>query len=207
MSTYRSRWKAFAVLGLGLALLLFGSWSGAQYRYSTLFSPFFFSPSGMALSPEGAVLVGVQDSRIHIYRDDGIFVSGWGLSPIDGAIRLRTQGMDGVEIARQGDDTVSLYDYRGGLLEAREDPGAFEAFGSEHDRRIPGLSGEAFEIGPNGLSFISGEQSRLIVSVPKWPLSLFGSAPMIPVALVMTVGALLILVGALMTADLRRSDA
>ena len=206
MSTHRSRWPAFAVLGLGLVLLLLGSWSGAQYRYSTLFSPFFFSPSGMAFSPEGAVLVGVQDSRIHAYRDDGIFVRGWGLSPLGGAIRLRTHGMESVEIARQGDDTVSRYDYRGGLIETREDPDAFEAFGSEHDRRVVGLSGDVFELGPNGLSVISGEQSRLIVSVPQWPLSLFGSAPMIPVALVMTMGALLIIVGTLMTTRIRRTD-
>jgi hypothetical protein len=114
--------------------------------------------------------------------------------------------MDSVEIARQGDDGVSLYDYTGGLLESREDPDAFEAFGSEHDRRIIGPSGDVFEMGPNGLSSISGEQSRLIVSVPEWPLSLFGSAPMIPVALVMTMGAILILAGALMTADFKRSD-
>jgi len=160
----------------------------------------------MAFSPEGAVLVGVQESRIHIYRDDGIFVRGWGLSPVGGAIRLRTHEMDSVEIARQDDDTVSRYDYRGGLIETREDPDAFEAFGSERDGRVVGLDGDVFELGPNGLSVISDEQSSLIVSVPQWPLSLFGSAPMIPVALVMIMGALLIIVGALMTARLRRSD-
>ena len=115
-------------------------------------------------------------------------------------------GVDGVEVARQENDVVSLYDYRGGVLETREDPNAFEAFGPERDQRVVGESGEVFAMGPSGLSLLSGEDSHLIVSLPQWPLTLFGAAPMIPVALVMVAGALLIVMGALMTADRRRSS-
>lgn len=206
MSTNRSRGPSAAVLGLGLALLILGSWSGAQYRQMTLFSPFFYSPSGLAVSSDGEILVGVQDSRIHIYNEAGRFLRGWGVAPEQGPIRMRALGDGGVEVVRQASDTVSVYDAKGELLEAREDATAFEALGSERDRQVIGSGGDVFQIGAEGLTRVSEALPRLIVPLPRWPLSLFGRSPMIPVALVMTVGAALILVGVIMTADLKRGE-
>ncbi|MAI27668.1 MAG: hypothetical protein CMN75_16715 [Spirochaeta sp.] len=204
MGRGRSRGQSAAMLGLGLVFLILGSWSGAQYRHMTLFSPFFFEPSGLAVSPDGEVLVGVQDSRIHIYSDEGMFLRGWGVAPDEGLIRMRTLSDRGLEVARQKEGVVSLYDYRGELLESREDPAAFEALGPDQDLRVTGPSGDVFELGPRGLSRVSEGASQRIVPLPAWPLSLFGRAPMIPVALTMTVGAVLILVGVIMTADISR---
>ena len=203
MGSGRSRGRSLGVIGIGLALLILGSWSGAQFRRATLFSPFFFAPSGLALSPDGEILIGVQASRIHLYDDQGRFLWGWGVSPEGGPIRMQSLGPSGVEVARQDQDTVSLYDYKGNLTEEREDPAAFEALGADHDRRIETPSGVLFEMGPAGLYRVAEGQRQPIVSLPPWPLSLFGAEPMIPVALVMTLGAVVILVGVIMTADLK----
>ena len=205
MGRGRSRGQSAAVVFVGLVFLILGSWSGAQYRHMTLFSPFFFEPSGLAISPDGEVLVGVEASRIHIYSDEGMFLRGWGVAPDEGRIRMRAVSDRGLEVARQEQDSVLLYDYKGELLESREDPEAFDAFGADRDLRVTGPSGDVFELGPRGLSHVSEGASRRIVPSPQWPLSLFGRAPMIPVALVMTVGAVLILFGVIMTADISRS--
>ena len=66
MGSGRSRGRSLGVIGIGLALLILGSWSGAQFRRATLFSPFFFAPSGLALSPDGEILIGLEAEVIPI---------------------------------------------------------------------------------------------------------------------------------------------
>ena len=204
MSQVRSRRRAFVVLGVGLFLLVLGSWSGAQYRRATLFSPFFYAPSGLAISPNREIVVGVEASRIHIYDDEGRFIRGWGLSPYGGPIRLQLLGSEAVEVARRDRDHLAVYGLDGQLLSSRDQPGAFDAIAVEHDIRVMAPGGDMFELGPEGLVRSSGGTTKLIVPTPLWPLQAFGADPVVPVALLMAGGAVATMIGVVMTADSSR---
>lgn len=201
MIDVRSRRLAWVILGLGLVILVLGSWSGAQFRTATILSPFFREPSGLAISDKGELLVAVEESRIHVYDDQGRFLRGWGLAPEQGAIRLQLSGSDTVEVVRSNHDTVSVYDLSGDLLSSHDQPGAFDRIGVERDRRVIAPAGDIFELGPEGLVHRVGTSERLIVSTPRWPLEVFGAEPLIPVALLMAGGAIMTMIGLVMTAD------
>ncbi|MAI80528.1 MAG: hypothetical protein CL917_16405 [Deltaproteobacteria bacterium] len=200
MSVGQSRWKAYFILGVGLVVLVLGGWSGAQYRRATLFSPFFYAPSGLAVSPAGEILVAVEEARIHIYNSEGTFLRGWGIFPDGGPVRMQPES-ESVQIATENLDTVSVYGYTGQLNQTFDEAGAYSAFGADHDTRVIGPEGDLFELAPGGLFRISNGEARLIVTEPKWPLSMFGSDPVVPVAALMALGAVGTMLGVVMTAN------
>ena len=89
--TRRNRLGIALALG-GLLLLALGAWSLAQLRITLARGPMLIEPFGIAVSSDGAVLVGIDGSRVHVYDARGTFLRSWDVLPSDvGTDRFRIQ--------------------------------------------------------------------------------------------------------------------
>lgn len=188
------------LLALGVILVIFGSWAGAQFRTATARRLFFRDPFGMAAGADGRIYVGVDRREVHAYEPSGQPVSAWTIDADAGRFRIDAATPDRILIARERPGELLAYAPDGRLLERRADENAFARFGDAHDRRVETAAGEVFELRASGLARTQPAPETLIVLSPRFPLSWLGSRPIQPLAAILFVGTFGLLTGVVLTA-------
>jgi len=90
------------LLVVGLACLVAGAWSGAQYRAATARRVFFVDPFGIAVGTEGHIYVGIDRREVYAYSPDGEPLSAWTVAQDAGRFRIRVVPAAEVGAGRQG---------------------------------------------------------------------------------------------------------
>ncbi len=188
------------VLTLGVLFMILGSWAGAQFRVATARRLFFRDPFGLAAGVDGRVYVGVDRREVHAYEPTGQPVSAWMIDADAGRFRIEAGTPDRILIAREAPAELLTYTPEGKLISRSPDATAFARFGDRNDHRVTAPWGEEFEIGEAGLSRTRPEPAVLIVATPLFPLSLLGSRPIKPLAVILFAGTFGLLTGVVMTA-------
>lgn len=172
--TRRNRLGIALALG-GLLTLALGAWSLAQLRITLARGPMLIEPFGIAVSSDGAVLVGIDGSRVHVYDAHGTFLRSWDVLPQDlGADRFRIQILseNEVQVATERSGRLLAYDLEEDLTSDRRDPEAFERFGPANDFIASGPSGERYSIESGALVRLRPTPQALLVPKLRWPLAL-----------------------------------
>ena len=197
-----NRGLGLALAAAGLLALLLGGWAGAQLRRTLERGPQFRAPFGLAVAEDGAIVVGVESSRIHVYRPDGRLRRAWPVDSGDGPFRLRMAGAERVEVALARTAEVLEFDLLGTLISTRPEPRAYDGFGGAQDSRAEGPAGASYALEEVGLVRVAPPPKEVLVPGPTWPLSLFGGR-ILPVAVLLISGAVGIIAGIVLTAERR----
>lgn len=142
------------------------------------------SPAGLAVGPEGSVLVGIDASRVHVYDAEGRFLRAFDVPDASGPFRLRIPGANRVQVASARTGERIELDLAGNVLARTPDAQAWERFGPEGDLEATGPAGERYSIESGGLVRMRPEPEALLVPPLRWPLACFLDAlPAIPLLL------------------------
>jgi hypothetical protein len=191
-----------AVAAAGLLLLVTGAWALAQLRISLAHGPMLREPFGVAVAPDGALLVGVAAARVHVYAADGRFVRSFRVPPPSARFRLRAQDAGRVEVATADGRLLELA-LDGTLVSERSDAGAYARFGAANDAAAEGPGGERYALRAGALARVEPAPARLIAPALRWPLA--GFADFLPaIALALGCGAAGLIGGVAATGRARR---
>jgi len=183
LSGARRNTIGIAIAAVGLLLVVVGAWALAQLRVSLAHGPMLREPFGVAVAPDGALLVGVGGARVHVYAADGRFVRSFPVPSPGARFRLRAPDAGGVEIATEDGRLLAL-DLEGALVSERNDAGAWERFGAAGDSGASAPSGERYALREGALLRVGPPPARLIAPALRWPLACFaGFLPAIALVL------------------------
>ncbi len=187
MARTRRNRLGIALAAAGLLTLALGAWSLAQLRITLARGPMLIEPFGVAVSSDGAVLVGVDASRVHVYDAGGTFLRAWQLPPDDvGAdrFRIRILSENEVRVATERSGRLLAFDLEGNLASDTRDPAAFARFGPTNDLAASGSSGERYSIESGALVRLRPTPKALLVPKLRWPLALLvDSLTLVPILL------------------------
>lgn len=172
MSGTRRKALGIAISAAGLLLLVTGAWSLAQLRISLAHGPMLSGPSGLAVEPGGALLVGVGAARIHVYAPDGRFLRSFPVPARGARFRLRAPEPGRVEVATSDGRLLEL-DLGGALASERIDAGAYDRFGAAGDSEAAGPSGARYALRAGALVRVAPPPERVIAPALRWPLAGF----------------------------------
>lgn len=165
-----------AVAASGLLCLVLGAWMLAQLRVSLARGPMLLAPFGLAIGPEGSVLVGVDASRVHVYDGEGRFLRALDVPDTDGPFRFRVPAEGRLEVATARTGEHIELDLEGSLSSRTPDEEAYARFGPDNDFEATGPSGERYSIETGALVRLHPAPEALLVPALRWPLSFFVDA-------------------------------
>jgi hypothetical protein len=175
-----------AVTASGLLCLLLGAWMLAQLRVSLARGPMLLAPFGLAVGPEGSVLVGVHASRVHVYDGEGRFLRALEVPDTQGPFRLRAPAEGRLEVATARSAEHIELDLAGNLYRRTPDEEAYARFGPDNDFEATAPSGERYSIETGALVRLHPAPEVLLVPAARWPLALFVDA--LPLVALLTGG-------------------
>ncbi len=181
MTRHRST-LAFVAGLVALGALLIGGWAAAQFRSATLGRPWFVAPSQLVVAENGTLVVGIGETEVQVYASDGAPRSAWyRVEP--GPFRLVARSDDRIAVVSPSGDVV-LRDADGQMLGEERDAAAYDRAGAP-SREGVAADGTRYALRPEGLVAAprGGGAGRVLVPAPPWPLSWFGTRPVLPVML------------------------
>lgn len=201
----RASRAAVPLLVFGMAGLVLGGVAGSQLRRITPFGPPLVSPSGLAVDRDGRVYAGTDADRIHVYDADGRFVRGWYLDAGAGAVRLRIDAADHIEVATAESGRLHVFDREGQLLRTEVDADAWNRFGGTQDRVAEGADGTRVAIEDGALVRTAPPPRRVLAPPVSRPLTWFAAAPL-PALTLLLMGSVLALLTGLVLSFGRRTQ-
>ena len=187
MARTRRNWLGIALAVAGLLTLALGAWSLAQLRITLARGPMLIEPFGIAVSSDGAVLVGVDASRVHVYDAHGTFLRAWDVLPGDvgrDRFRIRFLAENEVQVATKRSGRLLAFDLEGNLASDTRDLEAFGRFGPANDLAASGPSGERSSIESGAMVRLQPTPQVLLVPKLRWPLALLvDSLALVPILL------------------------
>lgn len=174
----RSRNALLVAAVSGIALLV-GGLGAAQLRHAIAGGPMLSAPHGIVVDDTGRIFCGVRASDIYVYDAGGTLVAAWTVPDADGDLRLALAPDDRLEVASRNGDRLHVYERSGGLVETREDPGAFERIGPENDLRHHGADGSVHALRDAAIVRFAPAPEVVLVPALRWPLSAVAAHPMV----------------------------
>ena len=134
-----------ALLLVSTAVLIAAGLATSQYRKATAFGPLFADPLSLAVDDAGNLYCGVEFERVHKYSPEGKMIGAWSVDAALRPFRIQLAADSSVEVATLAGKLIR-FDNEGKTLSSRDEPGAYERFGSSNDFQVSAPGGVQYAI-------------------------------------------------------------
>lgn len=139
--------RGIALAALGLAAMLLGGVSAANFRYRIAPARFMVNPMNIATSAdESRIVVGSMYAKLHVLDSNGRPQVHWRIPTEGGPFRFVLADDEHIRVAPRETGMLLVYDFAGELLDEREDPAAYERIGPDHETGFTAASGVQYLI-------------------------------------------------------------